>query len=65
VTRFGYDRFADLLFTWNKRKGHWWTARERRTRWTSHWKRRLVGAMHRDEPGEGSLAADQTPHPPL
>ena len=23
VTRFGYDRFADLLFTWNKRKGHW------------------------------------------
>ena len=23
VTRFGYDRFADLLFAWNKRKGHW------------------------------------------
>ncbi len=23
VTRFGYDRFADGLFAWNKRKGHW------------------------------------------
>jgi predicted DCC family thiol-disulfide oxidoreductase YuxK len=23
VTRFGYDRFADLLFAWNKWKGHW------------------------------------------
>jgi len=23
VTRFSYDRFADLLFAWNKRKGHW------------------------------------------
>jgi predicted DCC family thiol-disulfide oxidoreductase YuxK len=23
VMRFGYDRFADLLFAWNKRKGHW------------------------------------------
>jgi predicted DCC family thiol-disulfide oxidoreductase YuxK len=23
VTRFGYDRFADLLFAWNKRRGHW------------------------------------------
>ncbi len=23
VTRFGYDRFADLLFAWNKRKGRW------------------------------------------
>ena len=23
LTRFGYDRFADLLFAWNKRKGHW------------------------------------------
>jgi predicted DCC family thiol-disulfide oxidoreductase YuxK len=23
VTRFAYDRFADLLFAWNKRKGHW------------------------------------------
>lgn len=21
--RFFYDRFADLLFAWNKRKGHW------------------------------------------
>jgi len=21
VTRFGYDRFADMLFAWNKRKG--------------------------------------------
>jgi predicted DCC family thiol-disulfide oxidoreductase YuxK len=23
VTRFGYDRFADALFAWNKRKGRW------------------------------------------
>jgi predicted DCC family thiol-disulfide oxidoreductase YuxK len=23
VTRFAYDRFADALFAWNKRKGHW------------------------------------------
>jgi predicted DCC family thiol-disulfide oxidoreductase YuxK len=23
VTRFVYDRFADALFAWNKRKGHW------------------------------------------
>ncbi len=23
VTRFVYDRFADLLYTWNRRKGHW------------------------------------------
>ena len=23
VTRFGYDRFADLLFAWNRRKGRW------------------------------------------
>jgi predicted DCC family thiol-disulfide oxidoreductase YuxK len=23
VTRFAYDRFADLLFAWNKWKGHW------------------------------------------
>jgi len=23
VTRFAYDRFADLLFAWNRRKGHW------------------------------------------
>jgi predicted DCC family thiol-disulfide oxidoreductase YuxK len=23
VIRFVYDRFADLLFAWNKRKGHW------------------------------------------
>jgi predicted DCC family thiol-disulfide oxidoreductase YuxK len=23
VTRFFYDRFADLLFAWNRRKGHW------------------------------------------
>ncbi len=23
VTRFGYDRFADVLFAWNKRKGCW------------------------------------------
>jgi predicted DCC family thiol-disulfide oxidoreductase YuxK len=22
-TRFAYDRFADILFAWNKRKGHW------------------------------------------
>lgn len=23
VTRFGYDRFADGLFAWNKWRGHW------------------------------------------
>ena len=23
LTRFGYDRFADMLFAWNKWKGHW------------------------------------------
>ncbi len=23
VTRFTYDRFADMLFAWNKRKGRW------------------------------------------
>ncbi len=23
VTRFAYDRFADGLFAWNRRKGHW------------------------------------------
>src|SRR5262245_45971839 len=23
VTRFAYDRFADALFSWNQRKGHW------------------------------------------
>jgi len=23
VTRFDYDRFADLLFAWNRRKGRW------------------------------------------
>jgi predicted DCC family thiol-disulfide oxidoreductase YuxK len=23
LTRFCYDRFADLLFAWNKRQGHW------------------------------------------
>jgi predicted DCC family thiol-disulfide oxidoreductase YuxK len=23
LTHFGYDRFADLLFAWNKWKGHW------------------------------------------
>jgi predicted DCC family thiol-disulfide oxidoreductase YuxK len=23
LTRFGYDRFADLLFAWNKWKGRW------------------------------------------
>ena len=23
VTRFFYDRFADLLFAWNKRRGRW------------------------------------------
>ena len=23
ITRFGYDRFADLLFAWNKWKGNW------------------------------------------
>ena len=23
LTRFGYDRFADVLFAWNRRKGRW------------------------------------------
>ena len=23
LTRFIYDRFADVLFAWNRRKGHW------------------------------------------
>jgi predicted DCC family thiol-disulfide oxidoreductase YuxK len=23
LTRFAYDRFADVLFAWNKWKGHW------------------------------------------
>jgi len=23
IARFGYDRFADLLYVWNRRKGHW------------------------------------------
>jgi predicted DCC family thiol-disulfide oxidoreductase YuxK len=23
LTRFVYDRFADVLFSWNQRKGHW------------------------------------------
>jgi predicted DCC family thiol-disulfide oxidoreductase YuxK len=23
VTRFAYDRFVDLLFAWNRWKGHW------------------------------------------
>lgn len=23
LTRFAYDRFADLLFAWNRRKGRW------------------------------------------
>jgi predicted DCC family thiol-disulfide oxidoreductase YuxK len=23
ITRFGYDRFADLLYAWNRWKGHW------------------------------------------
>jgi predicted DCC family thiol-disulfide oxidoreductase YuxK len=23
ITRFGYDRFADWLYAWNRRKGHW------------------------------------------
>ena len=23
VSSFGYDRFADLLYAWNRRKGHW------------------------------------------
>ena len=23
ITRFGYDRFADVLYAWNRRKGHW------------------------------------------
>jgi predicted DCC family thiol-disulfide oxidoreductase YuxK len=23
ITRFAYDRFADMLYAWNRRKGHW------------------------------------------
>jgi predicted DCC family thiol-disulfide oxidoreductase YuxK len=23
ITRFGYDRFADGLYAWNRRRGHW------------------------------------------
>jgi predicted DCC family thiol-disulfide oxidoreductase YuxK len=23
ATAFVYDRFADLLYAWNRRKGHW------------------------------------------
>jgi predicted DCC family thiol-disulfide oxidoreductase YuxK len=23
ITRFVYDRFADLLYAWNRRRGHW------------------------------------------
>ena len=23
ITRFAYDRFANILFAWNRRKGHW------------------------------------------
>jgi len=23
ITRFAYDRFADLLYGWNRRKGRW------------------------------------------
>jgi predicted DCC family thiol-disulfide oxidoreductase YuxK len=23
ITRVGYDRFADLLYAWNRWKGHW------------------------------------------
>ncbi|TIW14522.1 MAG: DUF393 domain-containing protein, partial [Mesorhizobium sp.] len=23
LTRFAYDRFADLLYAWNRRKGRW------------------------------------------
>ena len=23
ITRFVYDRFADILYAWNRRKGHW------------------------------------------
>jgi len=23
ITRFGYDRFADVLYAWNRAKGHW------------------------------------------
>lgn len=23
ITQFAYDRFADLLYAWNRRKGHW------------------------------------------
>jgi predicted DCC family thiol-disulfide oxidoreductase YuxK len=23
LARIAYDRFADLLYAWNRRKGHW------------------------------------------
>ena len=23
IARFAYDRFADLIYAWNRRKGHW------------------------------------------
>jgi predicted DCC family thiol-disulfide oxidoreductase YuxK len=23
LARFGYDRFADVLYAWNRRKGRW------------------------------------------
>ena len=23
IARFAYDRFADILYAWNRRKGHW------------------------------------------
>jgi predicted DCC family thiol-disulfide oxidoreductase YuxK len=23
IARVAYDRFADLLYAWNRRKGHW------------------------------------------
>jgi predicted DCC family thiol-disulfide oxidoreductase YuxK len=23
ITRFAYDRFADVLYAWNRRRGHW------------------------------------------
>ncbi|MGE0281232.1 MAG: thiol-disulfide oxidoreductase DCC family protein [Rhizobiaceae bacterium] len=23
ISRFAYDRFADLLYAWNRRRGHW------------------------------------------
>jgi predicted DCC family thiol-disulfide oxidoreductase YuxK len=23
IVRFSYDRFADMLYAWNRRKGHW------------------------------------------